>query len=189
MTARRTYPLVELDRRVEPHGDPLKGYLVAANEAVVVIHVLDEGYRLDGYNAFRRDTVDALDELAADAPRRAVIEAALRLRRQRPRPPRGLDVTSMRTALLTASATHDLVAIHQEQLDAEICEIGRVRLSTARSYVIDPIDPGARWERPPRRYRFADVTRVDFGNAYERVLAQVATAWGHPRPSDRPRPR
>jgi hypothetical protein len=195
---RPRFPLVELSRpRFE--AAVLRGYLVARTDELAVLEILDEGYRLDGHVAVRADTIARLDELDEDEPRRLVIETALALRRQRPRLPPTLDASAMRELLISASDAHDLVAVHHELLDNWACEIGRVRLSTTTTYVLDPIDPGAHWERP-RRHRFADVTRVDFGNAYERALALVARAWGHPRPGKdgartrrqrgaRPRPR
>jgi hypothetical protein len=171
------HPLAPRHRRVE-------GYLVGESAQLVLLHRVDEGYRLDGHSIVRRDSRDAIVELARDEPRRAVIVAALRLRRQRPRALAGLDLSAMREALVTASDAHALVAIYREQADHELCEVGRVRMSTATTYVLDALDAGARWEHPPRRHPFAEVTRIDIGTAYERVLALVAEAWGHPHPAD-----
>lgn len=182
---RSRFRLVRLDRKtIEPRYRKIEGYLVGETDELVALHLLDDGYRLDGHTIVRRDTCDAIVDIEHDEPRRAVIEAALRLRRQRPRPLAGVDLSSMQAALVAASEGPALVAVHQERIDNELCEVGRVRMSTPTTYVLDPLDSGARWEHPPRRFRFADVTRLDIGTAYERVLALVAEAWGHPRPAD-----
>jgi hypothetical protein len=36
------------------------------------------------------------------------------------------------------------------------------------------ITPGAEWEADDRVFRLSDITRVQFGGAYERTLADVA---------------
>ena len=174
--------LVEVHRpSIEPAPHQL-GYVVGLTAEVVLIQRMEEGYVLGGYSAFARETVD---ELSEDVRHRDVLEASLRLKRQRPRIPRGIDVSSMRAAVTSANDRYDLVVLHRERLEPDMCDVGRLRLTTARTYVLDPLTPDAVWVDDRRRNRFADLTRVDFGNAYEQTLAAVARSWGHPRPRRR----
>jgi hypothetical protein len=54
------------------------------------------------------------------------------------------------------------------------CEMGRVRIATEDTYVLEWLDPDARWDIDDRPFKYADVTRIDFDGEYERTLLRVA---------------
>jgi hypothetical protein len=43
----------------------------------------------------------------------------------------------------------------------------------SRSFQLKEIDPQARWSRS-RRYKFSNLTKVEFGGGYEDALARVS---------------
>ncbi len=101
------------------------------------------------------------------------MEAALRKRgERRPRKPR-VSVASIEDLLLSAGRAFPLVTIHREQVDPDVCWIGRV-LGVNRGRVsLLKIDPDAKWEDAPTEYRLSEITRVDFGGDYEGALHLV----------------
>jgi len=65
------------------------------------------------------------------------------------------------------------VTIHREQVDPNVCWIGRVHgLDRSRVSLLE-IGPDARWEDSPEEYRVAEITRVSFGGEYENALHLV----------------
>jgi hypothetical protein len=62
------------------------------------------------------------------------------------------------------------VTIQREQVDPDICWIGRM-LSVERGRVsLLEITPDAIWEERPESYRLGGITRVSFGADYEAAL-------------------
>ena len=129
----------------------------------------------DGFECFRvRDVLDvSLDPYAGFA------EAALRKRGQRkPRKP-AVDLSSSGALLLSAGRRFPLVAIHREQIDPEVCWIGRLlgvhrgRLSPLEIY------PDTKWDTTPTEYPVREITHINFGGDYEDALASVG---GEPHP-------
>jgi hypothetical protein len=65
------------------------------------------------------------------------------------------------------------VTIHREQVDQDVCWIGRVQgLDRSRVSLLE-IGPDAKWEDSPEEHRVAEITRVNFGGEYENALHLV----------------
>jgi hypothetical protein len=79
----------------------------------------------------------------------------------------------MQTVLESAQRRYPLLAIHYEREDHTTCGVGRILRTTRTTCVLDWITPEASFEGEHRRYRLADLTRVQFGNDYEEALAAV----------------
>jgi len=184
--SREPFPLVELTRATVEPGGRWHGFVVAESPALVAIHHVSERFDFDGYRVFPRDTITRMTR-RFDA--RALIVTALRLKRLAPAAPRALDLTSVRALVASIDAAYPLVVIHRERISPDECEIGRLRLHTDETYVLDWMTPQATWELDQRRFRFADVTRVDFDSGYENTLAMVAAARGQALPPRRARPQ
>ncbi len=120
----------------------------------------------DGFECFRCADVRNLNPDLYTA----FVETALRKRREpRPQKPR-VSVESIEELLLSTARAFPLVTIHREQVDPEVCWIGRVQgIHRGRLSLLE-IGPDAKWEDSPREYRVADITRVNFGGDYEGAL-------------------
>ena len=162
--------LVAIDRLPEIE-DEIEGYVVGVSDVLVMLHALDPNYiNLNGYIVLR----------AQDIRRYRVrddyeffLNRALRLKGIEPVPQPAIDLSSFPGLLSSASALFPLITIHREIMDAETCFIGKVQKQTNKTVVLEEINPAAKWERT-RRYSFRDITRVDFGGAYEEALALVS---------------
>jgi hypothetical protein len=100
-------------------------------------------------------------------------EAALNKRGERlPKPP-PVNLATTGELLLSANRRFPLVTIHREEVDPDVCWIGRV-LGIERGRVsLLEINPDATWENSPNDYRLSEITRVGFGGDYEDALHLV----------------
>ena len=65
------------------------------------------------------------------------------------------------------------MTIHREQVDPDVCSIGRVQgVNWGRVSLLE-IGPDAIWEDKPDEFRIKEITRVNFGGDYENALYLV----------------
>ena len=102
------------------------------------------------------------EELAARSLCRICRDRLKKRSERRPKKPR-VSVGSIEELLLSAGRAFPLVTIHREQVDPNVCWIGRMRgLDRSRVSLLE-IGPDAKWEDSPEEYRVAEITRVSFG--------------------------
>lgn len=70
----------------------------------------------------------------------------------------------------------DLISVHREVVEPDTCYVGRIVDFDQETLSLFTIDPGANWVAEPMRIRLEDITRIDFGGAYEDALSLVAGA-------------
>jgi hypothetical protein len=170
--ARLARTLVRIHRSCEEGH--VTGYVCSLSSELVLVHVVSDDIRFDGFQALRLRDVTRVQ---APAPHAAFVERALELRRlRRKRAPVSLDLTSIASLLTTASQAFPLVTIHRELADPDVCHIGTVLGMTATSVTLREITPDARWEKKKVRHALSDITRVDVGGAYENALHIVDQA-------------
>jgi hypothetical protein len=165
--ALRRKRLVRFSRPFEDgHAD---GYVLDIGERWFLLALVGDGIRLNGFQCFRLQDVR---DLEVPNPHARFYEAALKKRgEQRPRRPR-VDL-SLEELLRSANRAFPLVTIHTEEDDPDVCWIGRVVGLNRATLTLLQIDPDATWGEEPRRHRLRDITRVDFGGAYEEALYLV----------------
>lgn len=161
--------LIELNRK--PIADEhLQGYVVGVGLQFVLLHILDDNMILNGYSAIRLSDIRGSRHLA-DKDRFA--ERALELRRLGPIPLPSISLDSLPELLITGDQNFPMITIHREKMSTETCYIGKIAKLTDKTLMLDEIDTSAKWSRM-RRYRLADITRVDIGGLYEEALLLVA---------------
>jgi len=92
--------------------------------------------------------------------------------------PAGISLASVPLLIGSIGERSPLITIHPERKKPDICYIGLLLSMSPKMFIIDELDQNAEWSGP-RRLKFSDVTRVDFGGGYEEALA--ATALKHPK--------
>ena len=169
--ARRRHLLVRVYREgLDGRGGFSEGFVVGLSPRFVVLHRLDPAMLLDGYSVLHVGDITAVERAYCG---RKFQEKALALRGQAPKPPEGLDLSSLSAVLMSAGARFPLLAIHRERLRRDACWIGQVASLTDKTFVLREIDTEAEWDGQTR-YRFRDVTLVEFGGSYEQALALVS---------------
>jgi hypothetical protein len=163
------YPLVSIDRKpIDP--DPLRGFFLEQSERLILINVLNEDVvDLNGYCVIRKSDVRQLKIPREDS----FVVRALKLKRVTPQIRHGISLGSWPDLLHSASSIFPLITIHREIYDRDVCLIGRPILMGNHSFQLKEIDTKARWSRS-RRYKFSDLTKVDFGGGYEDALVRVS---------------
>ena len=165
--AARRRLFVRLRRRFEK--TPIRGYVIEVGPKWFLLGLVSDRIWLDGYECFR---IQDIGSVAAD-PYAAFAEAALRKRRE-PQPGNPcVNVATIEDLLLSASRASPLVTIHREEVDPDVCWIGRVlRVKRGRVTLLE-INPDASWDKKPHSYRLGEITRVNFGGDYEGALHLV----------------
>ncbi|HUI78923.1 MAG TPA: hypothetical protein VLY24_13440 [Bryobacteraceae bacterium] len=165
------FPLVWFDRKPLDRY-PLTGFTLgwtSGRTGLTAVQILeDEQYRLNGYAIFRNSDVKRWRPIL---PHEFLARAADR-QRLRPSVPAGLTIHSFKDAVLSAGKAFPLVTIHQERIERGVCYIGKVQHASQRSVILIPISTGAEWEEP-ESYLLRDITLIQFGGAYERLLDQL----------------
>jgi hypothetical protein len=163
------YPLVEIKRNID--NSLRRGFIVLEGKSLVVLHQVDSNFRLDGYCIIRRDDIASSSE---SFEKRRLVSLALHLKKQTPKPPAQVQLSSMRHAMETAQNEFGILVIHREKVSLGDVEIGSLRLSTDSTYVLRWLTPTAIWETDDRPFRYRDVTFLEFGMEYEQTLLAVA---------------
>ena len=164
--AMRDQIFVRFSRRFEKQA--IRGYVLGIGPKFFLLALVSDRLWFDGFECFRVSDVThvKLDPYAAFA------EAALKKRGEH-KPKKHVSVASIEDLLRSAGRAYPLVTIHREQVDPNVCWIGRV-LGVSRGRVsLLEIGPDATWEDAPTEYRLNEITHVNFGGDYEDALHLV----------------
>jgi hypothetical protein len=159
--------MVRFERRFEPNF--ITGYVVdVAADLFLLLHV-DDSIRFNGFQVCRNRDVRRLRA----EPRADFIQTVLRRRRdRRPVKPR-LRLDDFSEVLRSAARHVPLVTIHRESVDPGVCHIGAVVEVGERRVVLREIGTDGTWDPCLEEYALREITRVDFGGAYEDALLIV----------------
>ena len=145
----------------------IEGYVLDVGPKFFLMAIVDERIRFNGFQCMRLSDVR---RLRAPDPYAEFIVAALRKRgeiiRKKPR----VNLNSLPELLRSADKLFPLVTVHRERVDPGTCEIGRVVGITKSHVSMLEIGPDAIWEEKPTEIALRNITRVDFGGAYEDAL-------------------
>jgi len=162
--------LFEVRSAIKGAGNTV-GFVVGFSDDLLLFHVLDtDTFRLNGYSAIR--TADMKDYRDFNKDNFWQNRAARHFKLS-PVRPAGISLTSVPELLATISERYLLITIHPERSKPGICYIGPLLSMTEATFTIDDLDCNAEWTGP-RRFKFSDVTRVDFGGRYQEALAVTA---------------
>jgi hypothetical protein len=169
--AKRYTKMVVCARRcLEGDGCTDRGYVVDANDQHVLLHLVGDDIRLDGYAVLR---VRDVTEVRSDFDAYQFIEKALHLRHMTPQRPALVDLNSVESILASIGEHYSLVVVHCETVDQDGCFIGEIDSICGKTFQLREIDREAKWAGV-KRIRLDDVTRIEFDGGYETALAQVA---------------
>jgi hypothetical protein len=166
----RSQYLVEFSRK--PLDEyKLYGFVLACSNELTLLNVFDDAtYTLNGYSVIRNDDVSlyAVYDRPAYFPSRV-----LKLKGIKPQPQPDISVSSFPDLLTSINKRYPLFTIHREAINDDVCFIGRLVKMTPKTFTLLEIDNCAEWDGQ-HRYRFEDITKVDFGGGYEAALALIA---------------
>ncbi len=166
-TAQHERTLMRFHRRFEDGW--VNGYVVGMGPAFVMLAEVSDHIRFNGFGCYRLADIKNL----RPAPFADFVETALeKLGETQPETP-AVTLDSVGDILETAGRLFPMVTVHAEADRPRVCHIGAVvRLDGGLAWMRD-IGPDAVWENELTARRLDDVTRIDFGGAYETALALV----------------
>lgn len=166
--AMRRREFIRFSRRFE--SSKIRGYVLDVGPQFFLLALVSDRIWFDGFECFR---INDVKELRPD-PYATFVEASLKKRGEgRQKKPR-VTVANIEGLLLSASKAFPLVTIHREQVDPDVCWIGRVQGVNRGRVSLLEIGPDAVWEDKPEAYRIREITRVNFGGDYENALHLVS---------------
>ena len=170
---RRARPLVRVERDTVEPGAAATGYVVAVGPEFFLLQLVADDINFDGFQAMR---IAHLTTLEAPHDHVEFIERALEARGSNAPPIPAVDVTSLRSLLVSAGQAFRLVTIHRELIEPDACHIGAIEFANDEAVRLREIGPDAEWDEEIEEYALDDITRVDFGGRYEEALLLVAGA-------------
>lgn len=170
--AQNARTLVQVTRhRLERAPARSVGYVVGLGSELVMLHRLSDRIDLDGFEILRLRDVTAFRE---DFAERAFYTYALEMKREEARAPTGVDLTDIASAVRSVDESQSLVVIHREVLAPDEAAVGKVRATLSSGVRLHWMTPTAEWAEDETLYRYASITRIEFGGEYEETLAAVA---------------
>ncbi|MBR7889043.1 hypothetical protein J9B83_08780 [Marinomonas sp. A79] len=142
------------------------GFVVDANEEMVLLQLVDDSVRLNGYQIL---FLEDISDFAHPAPFNDFQKRVLTLRGEEVVDPE-VELDDLAVLLIDISEEFGLVTLHREEVEPDSCEIGRVVRADAVTYELEEIGSDARWFDDTFEYDLYDITRIEFGGAYEEAL-------------------
>ena len=164
--------VVELRRR-RLDTTPIQGVVISFSSDLVLLQKLEEAVTLGGYLVVRRQQIASFTRSPEFAEFYATV---LRLRKQRLKRPRGLDLTDIGSLLMSCSRSFRLVVIHQEFRDPDTCWVGIPTAANARTVKMRCVLPSGIAEDELTAFTLRSITMVEFGTEYDAALLLAAQA-------------
>src|SRR5262245_12096733 len=136
----RRREFIRFSRRFE--SSKIRGYVLDVGAEFFLLALVSDRIWFDGFECFRIKDVNHVEP----DPYARFVEVALKRRGElRPRKPR-VRLSNIRDLLLSASNAFPLVTIHREQVDPNVCWIGRVQSVNDGRVTLLEIGPDAVWD-------------------------------------------
>ena len=145
------------------------GFIIDANEDMVLLQLVDDSIRLNGYQIL---FLEDISDFVHPAPFNDFQKKVLELRQEEVQNPE-IELGELNEILLNISEDYGLVTLHREELESDSCEIGRVIKADDVSFELEEIGSDARWFDETYEYDLYDITRIEFGGSYEEALLLV----------------
>lgn len=145
------------------------GFIIDANEDMVLLQLVDDSIRLNGYQIL---FLEDISDFVHPAPFNDFQKKVLELRQEETQNP-DIELGDLNEILLNITEEFGLVTLHREELESDSCEIGRIVKADEVSFELEEIGSDARWFDETYEYDLYDITRIEFGGAYEDALLLV----------------
>lgn len=149
------------------------GFVLACNDTFTLINYFSrDTYSLDGYSVFYNDDIS---EYWVYTEFENYLETKyVKLKGIKPQPQPSINLNSLPDILHSISDKFPLMKIYRENLSEDGTVVGRLIENNENTFKLLAIRTDAKWKEKPSRFRYTDVTRIDFGTNYEEVLLTVA---------------
>lgn len=87
--------------------------------------------------------------------------------------PDGVGLDDIEGLLASLAGKYPLLIIHVEQLDPQVCYVGKYVSASKRSLRLLEINPDATWDAKPTKWPLKEITRLEVGSRYAEALHAV----------------
>jgi len=160
-------------RRWIPYGESLDGFVVGVGKRWVALAKLSGRADLDGWTFARLKDIQSV---SINPDPECFDIRALKALDQWPLPsPPLLELDDLAQVVASAERAGSLLSVSDEFSRPDACWIGSVTSLDREALLLHEVDVRGDWMRTrPRAFDTADVTRIEAGGGYERVLHLVA---------------
>jgi hypothetical protein len=148
------------------------GFILDYNDDFMLVNTFDfDANVVTGFSIY---AISTIKEIKAHVDENSFESIFVKLNKIKPKKNPSILIDSIQTILKTVTENFPLIVIHCEKKDNEICWIGKLVEIKDNSFLMLEIDTNADWHEKPSKFKFKDVTKIDFGGGYENNLALVA---------------
>lgn len=165
-----TEELVRIRRGIRK-SDRVEGFVVGVGEQWVLLNVFDPDMFLDGYAALRVSDIRRVEQRGG--PDSFPLRALRHFGESPGAPPDSVDLDTIKGLLASLGSKYPLLLIHVEELDPEVCYVGKVVSASRESLRLLEISPRATWDEKPTKWPLKAITRVEVGTRYAEALHAV----------------
>lgn len=159
--ALRSKDALRIERRFR--NESVDGVVVALGDEWLLVHELDDGWRLDGWCAIRRADVTGFADKPWMPP---FVRRVLAARKERPTAPRGIDVSSTEALLDSLERAAQLCMVFRERSGRDAVDVGRIVARNQTEVTLRALLPNGEELPWLVGLRSTALTRIDFGDAY-----------------------
>ena len=147
------------------------GFVAGLSESLMLFHQFDwDTFSLNGYSVI--PIADASDYRTFDRKKYWQHRAA-QLRELKPIIPDAVSLIDWRELFESVAVRFPLVVVHTERKRPGVCYVGEVLDVSDSALKIHDLDCNCEWQKP-RRFKFSDITMIEFGDGYSAALAATA---------------
>ena len=147
----------------------VRGYVVGIGPDFVMLAEVSDHIRFNGFGCYSLADIKNLQP----SPYPDFVETALeKLGETQPETP-AVALNSVDDILTTAGNLFPVITIHTEAGAPGVCYIGAIVSLEGGVVWMREIGPDAAWDAQPTARRLDEITRIDFGGAYETALTLV----------------
>ena len=158
-------------RRDDIEDATVYGFCVGAGPHWFVLGILNDEYRPNGFQCMRFQDVSSIEY----PPKRAkFIKRAIAYWNDATSDFPNINLQSTRSILETVEQYFELVTLHPEISDPDVCFVGVPESVNDIDVSLKTISPNAVWDDEPMELLLDDITRIDFGARYEEVLSALS---------------
>lgn len=147
------------------------GFVLDCSDDFTLLNNYNEDAGVTGFCVFPNSTVKKY-KIYDDANSFKVL--SLELKDTTPKEKPNVSIQTIEKLLESVNKSFPLIVVHCERLNRDVVWIGKVMEIKKKSFTMLEITPNAEWLENPNRFKFKDVTKIEFGNGYENDLHSVA---------------
>lgn len=162
--------LVKFDRK-PMSKDMLYGFILAGNNEFLLLNFFDDNsFNLNGYTVIRHKDIKRFSVYNSEE---YFLSKFIELKKIKPKFLSDFSIKNWKDILISAGRQFPLITIHLEKISDKVCYVGSLAATKKKGFSFNEIDSEATWTET-FKYKYKDLTKIDFGGIYENALFLVA---------------